>query len=492
MEQKGRILSEDLHYSFVVFIIVGFAIAWCPWISLFILVISAMITLLILSTDFRSLNLWQKLTLFTLTGYIVLNYGFTNLAFRFGNIPMPIIVGYFLGFTALALALLSSQSYIRNLLREPVVRWLGVLLILSFFHLVVDVPRYGLYALRDSTLIIEGLFLLLGLLWARDQRRTESFIKFLAILLVINLIYTFSYPWSEWIRNWSPKSGIFLTVPVFGSYAQSYLYLAAGALFFIFVAKYWMSWPHWVLVLLGVFQLLGIAVLQARSMYIGLLLCFLMLIMLGEGRKVIKTTAVVVLSIVVLGLFTSLVSFELQGRIGPVRLDFLWEHFRSLLLKRGAPAIGTIYHRFEWYSNVLRRVQRSTLNFLVGEGFGQPLIDFTIRGGIQVRQPHNTHLSVLARLGLVGLAFWAMFHFSIVFRFIRTLHKRHILSPRTSNLVLWLFLYYILVLVTTTVQPLLEFSYGAIPFYFMMGLALGIMWRETDEKNNLDHDALKI
>jgi len=39
------------------------------------------------------------------------------------------------------------------------------LLLLSVFHLAVDVPGYGLYALRDSTFSFEALFLLLGILY---------------------------------------------------------------------------------------------------------------------------------------------------------------------------------------------------------------------------------------------------------------------------------------------------------------------------------------
>lgn len=46
------------------------------------------------------------------------------------------------------------------------------------------------------------------------------------------------------------------------------------------------------------------------------------------------------------------------------------------------------------------------------EGFGKPLLEhMATRQGVAVRQPHNTHLSVLARLGLVGVAFWILFHF---------------------------------------------------------------------------------
>jgi O-antigen ligase len=129
-----------------------------------------------------------------------------------------------------------------------------------------------------------------------------------------------------------------------------------------------------------------------------------------------------------------------------------------------------------WYSEVWERARSTPTNLLVGEGFGKPLLEHTVtKQGVAVRQPHNTHLSVLARLGLVGVAFWMLFHFLLVRRFVHVLRRRGQLDKKHSDLMLWLFIFYILFMLVTSVQPYLEFSYGAIPFYFLTGFALGIM-----------------
>jgi O-antigen ligase len=117
---------------------------------------------------------------------------------------------------------------------------------------------------------------------------------------------------------------------------------------------------------------------------------------------------------------------------------------------------------------------------VIGEGFGQALINFENEEGIPVRQPHNSSLTVLARLGFVGLSIWLLFIGFVLVRFARFLRMRT--APEgVNNAILWLFLCFVLFLEISSVQPELEFSHGTIPFYFLLGLGLGIM---RNMKNN--------
>jgi len=430
-------------------------------------------------------EVWQLLVMLALTGYIILNWGFANLAFRVAG--MPLIIGHALMFAALALAAFSNPNRLVVALREPAILCLSALVLLSSIHLIVDVPRYGLYAVRDSSVFLEGVFLVLGLAWARKETNLLPLMKFLFAVFLVNLIYSFSFPWAESLSSWSPKSGIFLVVPVLGSYAHNYLYLLAGALFCLWVGKDVVGWPRPILILLAVAQVFALAIHQARSTYVGLLVVLLALAILGEFRKWATLTATLAFALGVFLVLTSIGELRLQGRLGPVTPAFLQEHAQSLLLEPGTPGLGTIYGRWQWYTEVWDRAQSSTTNLLVGEGFGTPLIDFKGPGGVAVRQPHNTHLSVLARLGLVGLAFWTLFHLSIIARFLRALLLRPRLDAKMRALILWLFLFYVLAMIVTTVQPYLEFSYGAIPFYFFVGLALGITGRHREMHVHADN-----
>ena len=116
---------------------------------------------------------------------------------------------------------------------------------------------------------------------------------------------------------------------------------------------------------------------------------------------------------------------------------------------------------------------------LFGEGFGRPLIDFYIKGGVAVRQPHNTHLTVLVRLGLLGFILWLVFHWIIIRRFWKALHRWQ-MGSFEHTLLLWFLVFYTLGMLVTTVQPWLEFSYGSIPFFILLGFAIGRMQKDEN------------
>lgn len=438
----------------------------------FVAILVTFVLLIFVTRRLTGLELWQAMVITALTGYIVLGYGFANLAFHIG---IPIIVGHGLMFAALGLALFSHRPLFIKALREPAVRYLLALIPLTLLRLVFDVPRYGIWAVRDASMFLEGVFLLLGFILAMEKHCVNSFVKWLMAIFVLNLIYSCLYPWAESISDWSPKSGVFLEVPVFGNYGGNVDYLLAGALFCILVARHAVGWPRWILSPMAAVQLSGLAIFQSRAMYLGLLVCLLVLVVVGEIRKWAELTALISLGLVALLFVTSFLGLELSGRVGPVKLDFIKEHASGLVGNQDAPAAGSLSGRLDWYDEVFRRVTSSTTALLVGDGFGKPLIDFSIPSGVIVRQPHNSHLTVLARLGALGMFMWILFHFSIARRFVYAFRHRRYFEPKLYALVLWLFFYYILLSLDSSVEAGLEFSFGAIPYYVLIGFALGVI-----------------
>ena len=59
--------------------------------------------------------------------------------------------------------------------------------------------------------------------------------------------------------------------------------------------------------------------------------------------------------------------------------------------------------RYLWWMDLLKQSTASVHTLLWGRGFGFPLIDFQIAGGITVREPHNDLIGILARMGLVSV-----------------------------------------------------------------------------------------
>ncbi len=469
---------------FFVFLSLGVLVGAYPLgaLALFgVLAVLGLGMLVLVRSGLASLALWKALVLTALSGFMVLGYGFANLAFHIGGIP--VILGHALMFPALGLAVLSSKrGATLAALREPAMLALLALLLMAIPHLAFDIPQHGLYAVRDASIFFEGIFMLSGLLWARDSRNTELLTKWLFFLFLANLTYSYTFQWQERLADWSPKSGVFLVVPVLGSYYQMSLYLVLGALFCLLLGSRVARCPSWVWTVLILAQLAELAIHQERSMYLGLAFVLVLLLMLGEVRNVAKLTLIVALGIIAIVFATGVLGIQISGRIGPVNLEFLEAHARSLLLQRGTPETQTLEDRADWYAQVWRRTASSATNLLVGQGFGEPLIDFVtddpVNKDITIRQPHNTSLSVLARMGLLGLSVWLIFHLIVLKRFFSVYRRRSRLDRKAYELVMFLFFFYLLSMFFTHVQPALEFSFGAIPFYFMTGFALGFMRRQ--------------
>ena len=452
-----------------------------PWPTFAVLGGGAGLTLLTLAIKrWSGLCLWQALAMVALAGYMILNYGFANLTFHAGGIP--IIVGHSLMFAALGLALFKSRGKLLNGLRDPAALCLLALLPLAVLHLLVDVPRHGLYAIRDASMFLETIFFLLGLFWSTRQQDARPLLKWLLFIYIGCMLYGMTFPWGDAIQNWSPVSGIFLKIPVIGYYWGMAVQMLIGALFVICLARFVVRWPAWVLILLACAQIFGLAIQQARAMYLGLFLSMLVLLFLGELKKSMQLASILGAGLLIVVFLSSVANVRIQGRIGPVNDKFLEEHFLSLLGRHNTPAIGSIYDREGWYAQTKRRIEKhGAMALAVGEGFGFPLIDFETPTGVAVRQPHNSNLTVLLRLGLLGIGFWIAFNLILLTRFLKALRNRRSMDPFSRNLAIWFFLFYMLLFLEWSVQPGLEFSAGAITFYMLAGFGVGILRRQSEQ-----------
>jgi hypothetical protein len=419
------------------------------------------------------MEFWQALVLLALTPYIILNFGFDNLAINY----FP--VGELLLLLALALVIRETKSdLLKRTLLDPPVVCLIALLLLSCLHLIIDVPRYGLYAVRDSSMFFEAVFIVLGIVWAQNPRGTQLLIRWLFLILLVNLFYAYTFSWGERIQAASPSFGVFHPVPLLGNYQQGAHWLLLGALFFVWLGPSVVRWPRWVLIVLAAAQLGGLAILQDRSMYVGMVVIVLILLLFHQTKKLVAFLSTIgwgIAFVLVLSTAVSVLGIKLQGRMGPVDVSFLEEHAKTVLAIGDANTLMSHdVDRADWYGQVWNRVTSSPSNLFVGEGFGQALIHFANEQGIPVRQPHNSSLTVLARLGFVGLTFWLLFIGMVLVRCVRFLRTPY-RSAAVFGLVLWLFLSIIVALLEASVQPAFEFSHGAIPFYFLVGLAIGLM-----------------
>ncbi len=467
----------------MVFLILGLiaaglatALDSAPTVTLSILGTLVLLAVLLFAT--RALVLWQKLTFIALAGFVILSYGFAN----WTPVPgKPIPGGHLLLLAALPLALRGRKYEAAKFLDEPAILWWLLLVGLSVAHLVLDIPRYGTFAIRDASFVFEGVFMLLGFLWARRATKTKPFFMALAVLFLLNTAYSLTYPIADKLVEISPVSGVFKPTPLLGSYSHADFFLVVGGLYYLLVMPHFRMWPPRLTLLLAALQASWAFVFQGRSVYIGTAIALVLLVLFGGLRRGARVIAVIVGGLMVFFVIIGITGSVIQGRVGVVGPDFLWQHVRSLfLVDPNTPAEGTVQWRLDLLSPLRERWTASASVMAIGEGFGQPLIDFENAENVVVRQPHSTHITVLIRLGALGFLVWLLMHWRILtslLRFLRSCRRETL----NHDLALWLLLFYVLGVVLTTFQPWLEFSYGAIPFYFFVGFALAMAPRPTGE-----------
>jgi O-antigen ligase len=426
------------------------------------------------------LERWQILVIVAVTGYRLLNYGFENLTIHVGGLPL--IVGYGLMYAALILAIFTHWQAIRQALKEPAVLSLLALIGFSFLHLVVDLPSYGLWAVRDSSLCLDGVFLLLGVIWGMRKNSATFLTKWFLLVFAINMVYSFTLPWGEKLWSWSPESGVFLPVAILGNYNGVGDLLAAGALFCICIDARTVKCPRWLMLSLAGAQLLGIAIAQTRRTYLGLVVVLIILLVLRETKPAGKLILMLTSGILLLFLLTTVAGLQISGRIGPVNIGFFGDHIRSISGAEDTPG-SDIQSRFEMSEQAMAHFHAHPI---LGEGFGQPLtsiIDMT--NGAVTRMPHNSSLSILARLGVIGFAIWIAFHLCLISRFIYAFRRKKYADRRVYDVVLWLCLFYVNFVIASLVEASFEFPSSAVPFYFSMGFALGLVrWRLFDSNKS--------
>lgn len=419
------------------------------------------------------LELWQVIALTNISGYLILNYGYDNLCLHVGGFPFPVAYGMMWGSFGLA-AMAEWKSVVRTL-REPALICGFAVLGLAFIHLVSDIPTYGSLAFRDATMCFDAMFLIMGMVWASKNNSPEFIPKWLLIIFTINMFYSLTLPWAQSIWGWSPESGAYLPVPVLGNFHGSGDLLLEGTVFCLCVGGYVMKRPAWLMSALAMGQLLGIAVTQVRRMYLGIVVVIVILILAGEIKKFSKLFILVPAALVVLFAVTSIGGLEISGRIGKVSPQFFIDHLRSIGGAEDTPGSDP-------QSRVIM-VNQAYQHFLahpvIGQGFGLPAVDLLDEEtGTPTRTPHNSTMCYLARLGAVGVMLWAAFHLCVGIRFFYAYLHRRSADKKVYSYVLWAFLYYVLFMMSSLVESPFEYPAFAIPFYFLIGTALGmIRWQ---------------
>ena len=166
-----------------------------------------------------------------------------------------------------------------------------------------------------------------------------------------------------------------------------------------------------------------------------------------------------------------------QGR--PLTLQQMIENLFSVFGESSDPGLeGTKQFRLAWWGEIVDYTVFGE-QFLTGKGFGVNLADddgFQTTADGSLRAPHNSHLTVLARMGVPGFVLWLFLQGAFSIGLLRaTLAHRRAGEARLAAVGAWILVYWVTMMVDTSFDPYLEGPQGGIWFWATLGLGLVVM-----------------
>jgi hypothetical protein len=415
----------------------------------------------------------NQLMLYIIALYLILNYGFMLVRVPIGIVEVPVgelLIVFFLFTIHYPTTLPCFKSVFPLAL---LLCWWGYVLTRAFS----GVPEYGLWALRDATNVIESLYFIGGFVFAQRPANIEKFFIWLPKLLIAACCYGLTYPLGVYIRAISPTitGGTEQIVTLIGTYTNSSVIMLWSAFsVFIYLAQArGRTAPGY---LFSIF-LIGFSVIifQARTIYLQIMAIFL-LFLLFRKDLITKGVATIILCLFIISLFPML-DVKITGRLGEeVSVGFINKHFMAIfgVSNKGVEhAAQGVFQRTGWWASIYNRLTNSFLDLLIGLGYGFPLIDFHVTGGVPVREPHNSYISIVARSGLIGLMFFFSVHFFLLRIWYSTYnHCKRLLWDQGANNLLILMIYFVLIWIFAIGEDAFEKPFNTIPYYFSWGIIL--------------------
>jgi O-Antigen ligase len=338
--------------------------------------------------------------------------------------------------------------------------------------MVWALPEYGMWAMRDASHVIESLFLWVGFVFAATPGAIDRLFVWLRVILAIGCLYAFSYPWREPLSIFSP------TITAAAGYSTGLFfvnYLTSGVLLLWEAVRRLIRRAGGSILVPGLLMAYAVGIFQARTLYLQLT-AILLMILWYQGKAFKKMSLALVVGVLV---FVLLAEFgvEIKGRIGEtVSLEFIGRHFESISGTESAGvefAAAGVGLRLGWWANLFERLTDSTENLLFGLGYGPPLIDFQGRHGQISRELHNSYVSTLGRMGLLGFFLFAWGHVCLVRIWFRAYNLCRQAGYRLGQDRLFLLMvYFVLVWVFSLGEDALEKPFITIPYYFFWGVVL--------------------
>lgn len=423
---------------------------------------------------------------------VLAGYALFGRSFAYLGVP-PLFIGEMM--LAFAIGATLSSRTLPAVLRSPVIWLILLLAVLGLARTVPYVGRYGIDALRDATIWGYGAF---AIAVAACVIRTNAmpvladkysgWLTLLAAWLPIALTIT------KFLGDWVPKMPG-TDVSLIGiKPGDAGVHLAGGAIFVLLglysdpdhvgagrrsPRLFWASWLT---------SLLFVAALN-RGGFLSIVLSLGLVAALepkAVGRRL--TVALVGLALVTSIALPVSLSLEDTSQVAAsseeraLTPSQVVENILSILGRQSEARGnlgGTREWRMEWWTTIVNYTVNGPL-FWSGRGFGANLAD---EDGFQVaredeaplRSPHNIHMTVLARMGVPGIAMWVAIEIAFILLMIGgSIRARMAGATWWSRVHIWVLGYWCAFLINASFDVYLEGPQGGIWFWSMTGLGIGV------------------
>ena len=422
--------------------------------------------------------------LLVLVGYILFDRPFAWI-----HVPgTPLFVGE----AVIALGVwvvLSTQTGIAALIRSSAsLRALRNFMLWGLVLLALGILPWGLDAIRDSAIWYYGIVaIFVAMLLVSDPRRVSLWLKKFAKLLPIYLIW---FPIATVLVQVGPAN-IFVPdseVPIFFHRSGNMAVLAAIGVAFLWMAdgdsKLYTPRQRAGLTTIATLVIVFTGLQNRGGMVSSVALIAGLMFLLSKRR-----VEMVMMMMGVLVFFASL------GILFNVKIELFGD--RDISIEQFTNNITSIFNPDEggqrqtettaWRINIWEQVldDVSDESPIMGFGMGPDLgerYEISTDEDTPLRNPHNSHVGVLARMGWLGAILWAMLWITWMAE-MQTLRRRlrYRNHPRESAIVSWIMLTPIPILINAIFDPTLEGAQVAMLLwaFFGAGAALIILAQQN-------------
>lgn len=410
----------------------------------------------------------NTLILLVIGAYMLLNWGFMLVRIppvAGGGVPVGEIL-LLLSFCLIFKDVRWLPSFTSNLIFVVFLMWWT----LGIGRALFAVPERGMWALRDANHVIESLFLWVGFVFAGAPGAIDRLFVWLPRILGIACLFAFSYPWREQLEALSP------TITAAAGYQAPLFFQYAGtAQLVLWEAVRRLIRRAGGILVPSLLIAYAVGIFQSRTIYLQLIAVVLML--LWYRRKAFGKIGLALGAGLIGVILITESGVEIKGRnLENMSIEYIVNHFVAIVGIESpgveGPAAG-IGQRLGWWENIYEKVTDSPENFLFGLGYGFPLIDFKGPAGQIVREPHNSYVSIFARIGLLGLLLFISAHILLLcswwnsFKLCR--RKDYLIGQDRLFL---LMVYFVLIWINSVGEDAFEKPFLTIPYYFFWGVFL--------------------